>query len=189
MALCEGSVIYIFLVAPKLFGHAYISKSLPHVKIQHHFPRQSSSVIFQSFCQREGIVKEVLARSIQMSWNFAHSLIWSPPPICSPIQSSMWAQDQIFDSGNIFRSWSKCILYCLKNSHKLPDHDPTNKTSLHPIWDHFNEPFNHQNYSNFLDREDACEASTILACSFGMRFLQHLCMSMSWGFAKLHPIP
>ena len=67
MALCEGSVIYIFLVAPKLFGHAYISISLPHAQIQLYLPSQSSSVIFQSFCQTEAIVKEVLARSTQMS--------------------------------------------------------------------------------------------------------------------------
>ena len=67
MARCEGNVIYIFLVAPKLFGNAYTSKSLPHAQIQPHLLSQSSSVIFQSFCQTEGFVKEVLARSIQMS--------------------------------------------------------------------------------------------------------------------------
>ena len=67
MALCEGSVIYIFLVGPKLFGHASISKSLPHAKMQLHLPSQIPTVIFQSFCQTKGFVKEVLARSIQMS--------------------------------------------------------------------------------------------------------------------------
>ena len=67
MALCEGSVIYIFLVAPKLLGHSFVSKSLSHAQVQRYLPSQSSSVIFQSFCQTESFVKEVLARSTQMS--------------------------------------------------------------------------------------------------------------------------
>ena len=67
MALCEGSVIYIFVVAPNPFGHVYMSKYLPHAQVQIYLPSQSSSVNFQSFCQTEGFVKEVLARSTQMS--------------------------------------------------------------------------------------------------------------------------
>ena len=66
MAPCEATVIYIFRVAPKIFGHAYISKSVPHAQIQLYLPSQSPLVGFQSFCQTEGFVKEVLARSIQM---------------------------------------------------------------------------------------------------------------------------
>ena len=89
----------------------------------------------------------------------------------------MWTHDQIFDSDNIFRLWSKVILYCFKNYDKLPDHSSTHKTSLHPIWHHFIEPFDHQNYSKFLVSRDVCEASAILACPFGMSFLQHLHMT------------
>ena len=92
------------------------------------------AVHVQTFCQTEGIVREVLARVIQMSWNFACLFLCSylyTFPNFSPIQSSMWAQDQIFDSGNIFRLWSKCILYCFINSEKIPDHAPTYITSLH----------------------------------------------------------
>ena len=62
---------------------------------------------------------------------------------------------------------------------KLPEHAATPKTSLHPIWDHFIEPFDRQNYSKFLDRNDVCEASTILVNPFGMSFLQHFYMSIS----------
>ena len=67
MAFYEGSFIYLFLVAPKHFGHTFASKTLFHAKIQLHLPSESSSVKFQSFSQTEAIVKEVLARSIQMS--------------------------------------------------------------------------------------------------------------------------
>ena len=67
MAFCEGSATYPFLIAPKPFGHSLMSKSLPHAKIQLYLPSQSSSAIFQTLCQTEGIVKELLARSFQMS--------------------------------------------------------------------------------------------------------------------------
>ena len=67
MALCEESVIYIFPNDPKLVGHLFMSKSLPHAKIQLYLPSQSFLVNFQSFCQTEATVKEVLARGIQMS--------------------------------------------------------------------------------------------------------------------------
>ena len=67
MAFCEGSDIYLILFTPILFGHSFMTKSLPHAKTQLHLPSQSSLVIFPSFCQAEAIVKEVLARSIQMS--------------------------------------------------------------------------------------------------------------------------
>ena len=92
VAFCEGSATYPFLIAPKPFGHSLMSKSLPHDKIQLYLPSQSSSAIFQTFCRIEGIVKEVLPRSFQMSWNFAHSLMCSyhdPPPSFSSILSSM----------------------------------------------------------------------------------------------------
>ena len=96
----------------------------------------------------------------------------------------MWAHEQIFDSGNIFRLWSKCILYCFKNLDKLPDHYYTHKTSLHQIWHHFIDPFNHHNYSKFLVSRDVCEASAILACPFSMIFLKHINMSKLSSFAK-----
>ena len=181
------------MFAPKLFGNDISSKSLPHAKIQLYLPSQSSSAIFQSFYQTEGIVKEVLSRFIQMSWTFPHSFVCSyyhTPPNFSPIQSSMWAQGQIFNSVNIFRSWSKYILYCFINSKKLSDHAPTQITYLHQIWGHFIKKFSLQNYSKFLDREDVCEASTILDCPFGMKFLQHHYMSKSSWFTKFqsHPI-
>ena len=67
VAFCEGSATYPFLIAPKLFGNAMSSKSLPHAKIQLYLPSQSSSAIFQTFCQTGAIVKEVLAMVIQMS--------------------------------------------------------------------------------------------------------------------------
>ena len=67
VVFCEGSATYPFLIAPKPFGHSLMTKSLPHAKIQLYLPSQSSSVIFQSFCQTKAIVKEVLARVIQMS--------------------------------------------------------------------------------------------------------------------------
>ena len=85
----------------------------------------------------------------------------------------MWSQEQIFVSGNIFRVWSKYILYCFKNPDKLTNHSSTHKTSLHQFWHHFIEPFDHHNYSNFLVSGDVCEASAILVCPFGMSFLQH----------------
>ena len=89
----------------------------------------------------------------------------------------MWAQEQIFVSVNIFRLWSKYILYYFKNPDKLPDHSYTHKTSLHPFWHHFIEPFDHHNYFKFLSREDVCEASAILVSPFGMSFLHHLHMT------------
>ena len=67
MAFCEGSATYPFLIAPKIFGHDISSNLLPDAKIQLYLPSQSSLVIFQSFCQAEAIVKEVQARSIQIS--------------------------------------------------------------------------------------------------------------------------
>ena len=62
VAFSEGSATYPFLISPKPFGYFLMSKSLPHAKIQLYLPSQSSSAIFQTFCQTEGIVKEVLAR-------------------------------------------------------------------------------------------------------------------------------
>ena len=96
----------------------------------------------------------------------------------------MWAQEQIFVSGNIFRLWSKYILYCFKNPDKLPDHSYTHKTSLHPFWHHFIDPFDHHNYSKFLSREDVCEASTILALPNGMILCEHLHMTKWLSLAQ-----
>ena len=118
-ALCEGSAIYIFLIALKIFGHSFLPKSLPHDKIQLHFPSKSYSANFQSFCPERSFVKEVLARLIQMSWNFGRPFIWSNncfPPNFISIQQSMWAHLQILVSGHNFSLWSNYILYCFKNS-------------------------------------------------------------------------
>ena len=49
-----------------------------------------------------------------------------------------------------FQVVKKCILYCFKNPDKLPDHSYAHKTSLHPIWHHFIDPFDHHNYFKFL---------------------------------------
>ena len=89
----------------------------------------------------------------------------------------MWAQEQIIDSGNILRVWSKCILYFFKNPDKLPDHSYTHETSLHLIWHHFIDPVDHHNYSNFLVSRDVCEASTILALPNGMILCENLHMT------------
>ena len=89
----------------------------------------------------------------------------------------MWAQEHIFDSGNIFRLWSKYILYCLKNHDKLLDHSYTHKTSIHPFWHHLIDPFDHQYYFQFLSRGDVCEASTILALPNGMILCENLHMT------------
>ena len=51
--------LYIFLIALGIFGHSFLSKSLPHDKIQLHLPSKSSSANFQSFCPPRSIVKEV----------------------------------------------------------------------------------------------------------------------------------
>ena len=86
--LYEGSAIYIFLIALGIFGHSFLSKSLPHDKIQLHLPSKSSSANFQSFCSTRTVVKEVLARHILMSWIFATSSIFpnhSSPQNLSPI--------------------------------------------------------------------------------------------------------
>ena len=66
MALCEGSVIYISPIDSQLFW-ACLYVQMPHAQVQIYLPSQSSSVNFQSFCQSEGFVKEVLATSTQMS--------------------------------------------------------------------------------------------------------------------------
>ena len=66
MALCEGSVIYIFPSDSQPFWACLYVQIISHAQVQIYWPSQSSSVNFQSFCQTEGFVKEVLARSIQI---------------------------------------------------------------------------------------------------------------------------
>ena len=96
----------------------------------------------------------------------------------------MWAHEQIFVSGNIFRLWNKYTLHCFKNPDKLPNHSSTHKTSLHPFWHHFIDPFDHHNYFKFLSRGDVCEASTSLALPNGMRLFEHLHMTKSSSLAQ-----
>ena len=143
MAVCEGSATYLCLFGPKLFGHSFLSISLPHAKIQLYLDIKSPLANFQSFWLTRSFVKQVLARSIQMSWNFASIFICSnhdSPPSFNPIQSSMWAQPQILVSGQIFTLWSNYILYCSIISENLPEHSHDHKTSLHQFWDQFMEP-------------------------------------------------
>ena len=71
MALCEASAIYLCSIAPNVFGPSLVSISLPHDKIQLNLPSEYSWAIIQSSCLRELVVKEVLARLILFSWNFA----------------------------------------------------------------------------------------------------------------------
>ena len=59
---------FIFLIGLKNFGHSFLSRSLPHDKIQLHLPSKSSSANFQSFCPPRTFVREVLAMHILMSW-------------------------------------------------------------------------------------------------------------------------
>ena len=111
--LYEGSAIYIFLIALGIFGHSFLSKSLPHDKIQLHLPSKSSSANFQSFCPPRSIVKEVPFLYIEMTWNLYSSFIcpnYHPPPNCSSVKSSMWAQVQFIFYGQIGTLQSKCYL-------------------------------------------------------------------------------
>ena len=136
MTLCKASAIYLCLNASKLFGHLFLSISLPHAKIQLNLPSKNSSAIFQSSCLKEVMVKEVLARHIQMSWNFARSFIWSnhhSPKDLSLIQSSIWARHPIFDFGHIFKLWSNYILYCFIMAEHLLGHAATPTNHLHQI--------------------------------------------------------
>ena len=42
-ALCEASAIYLWSFDPNLFGHIFMSISLPHAKIQLHLPSKGRS--------------------------------------------------------------------------------------------------------------------------------------------------
>ena len=48
MAHCEASAIFLFPIDLKLLGHLFLSISLPHAKMQPHFPSIYLIVIFQS---------------------------------------------------------------------------------------------------------------------------------------------
>ena len=111
--LYEGSAIYIFLIALGIFGHSFLSKSLPHDKIQLHLPSKSSSANFQSFCPPRSIVKEVPFLYLEMKWNLYSSFIcpnYHPPPNCSSVKSSMWAQVQFIFYGQIGTLQSNCYI-------------------------------------------------------------------------------
>ena len=177
MALCKGSAIYICLIDPKLLGQLFLSISLAHAKIQLNLPSKYSWAIFQSSCLREVIVKEVQARHIQMSWNFARSFIWSnhdSPPNMSSCNSSMWAQLQILVSGQIFSLWSNYILYCFNWAETLPGHASTYINSLHQVLPQLVNPIALCNFSKFLSRMKLCEASATLVFPNGMKLLQKL---------------
>ena len=143
MAHCEASAIYLCPFDPKLFVNLSLSKYLTCAKIQLYLPSQTSSMIFQSSCLREAFVKEVLTSIILMSWNFACLFLCSyylTPTNFSSIPWSMWAHHQIFDFVNIFRLWSKYILYFFILLENLPEHSPTQITALHQIWHQFLKP-------------------------------------------------
>ena len=112
-----------YLFYSQTFWAFFYVQIMAHAKSQLHLPSQTSSVIFQSFCQTEAIVKEVLARSIQINWNFAclFTCSYHSPPNFSPSPWSMWEQDQIFASVYIFTFWSKYILYCFILAEHLPE--------------------------------------------------------------------
>ena len=73
IALCEGSAISISLITLILFGHSFLSKSLPHENFRNDLPSKSFSANFQSLCSANSFVKEVLDRNILMSWIFSTS--------------------------------------------------------------------------------------------------------------------
>ena len=140
LAHCKVSAIYTLPIALKFFGQSSISKSLPHANIQLHLPSKSSSANLQSFYPERSFVKKVLARLIQMIWDFSKSSIWlnhHSPQNLSSIQQSMWDHHPIFYSGHILSLWGNYILYCFIIAKNLPGHDPTYITSLHQIWAHF----------------------------------------------------
>ena len=135
---------------------------------------------FLSSWSTGSLMKEVLARSIQMNWIFACTFICpnqDSPPSFNSIQSSMWAEHQFLVSGHIFQLWSNYILYCFIIAENLPEHYPTHITYLHNIWAHFIFPIIPYNFSKILVREDICEGSTILACPNGIKILQNLHMT------------
>ena len=75
IAHCEASAIYLCPFEPKLLGQLLLSISLLHDKMQTHLPSSNLIMIFQSLCLERNFVKEVQARHIQMSCNFAWSCI------------------------------------------------------------------------------------------------------------------
>jgi hypothetical protein len=171
LAVCEASTIYICLLALKLFMHYLLSISLPHAKIQLYLDIKSLLANFQSFWATGIFVKQVLARNIQLSWNFASIFICSnhdSPQSFNPIQSSMWAQPQILASGQIFTLWSNYILYCSVIAENLPEHSPTHITYLHQIRAHFIPPFILSYFSQILSSRMLFEGSTILVYPNGM---------------------
>ena len=133
--------------------------------------------IFGSSCLREVIVKEVQARHIQMSWNFARIFIWSnneSPPNMISCNSTMWAQLQILVSGQIFSLWSNYILYCFNWAENLPGHASTHIHSLHQVLPQLVNPIALCNFSKILSKMKLCEASATLVFPNGMKSLQHL---------------
>ena len=143
MAHCEASAIFLCPIDLKLLGHLFLSISLPHHKIRPHLPSSHLIMIFQSFCLERNFVKEVQARHIQMSCNFAWTFISSydsSPPKLSSCNASMWAQLQIFVSAQNFSLWSKYILSCSIMAVNSPRPSIIHITYLHPFWACFIKP-------------------------------------------------
>ena len=150
---------------------------MPHSNIQLNFPSKYSWAIYQSSCLREVIVKEVHARHIQMSWNFAWSFISSNQSSTQYLSSCnvyMWAQPQILVSGQIFSLWSNYILYWFNWTETLPGHASTCINSHHKVLAQLVNPISMCNFSKFLSRMKLCESSATLVFPNGMKLLQQL---------------
>ena len=115
----------------------------------------------------------------------------------------MWAQDQIFHCGNIFRLWSKCILYCFINSEKntilfpYPNYiSPPNLAPFHLanislkllqvsrqqgcLWSkyHFGESNWYETYTSLYDQimkpcQTWAQVATPFECIIQISFLDH----------------
>ena len=147
-----------FLVCPKwhivkqvpfsssqLTSNTLVIFSCPYNRhmMQPHLPSNYLIIIFQIFCPERSFVKEVQARHLKMSCNFASTLIssyYSPPPKLSSFNASMWSHLQFFDSVQNFSLWSKYILSCSITAGNFYRPSSIHITSLHPFWTHFIKP-------------------------------------------------
>ena len=93
LSSCEASTLFICLIALKICGHSFLFISLPHAKIQLNLASKYFLANFQSFWSIGSFVKQVLARSVQMSCNFSIISIcsnYSAPPNLRITPSTMW---------------------------------------------------------------------------------------------------
>ena len=176
MAHCEASAIFLCPIDLNLLLNLFMSISLPHPKMQPHFPSNYLIMIFQSFFPKRNFV-EVQARHIQMSWNFSWSSIssyHSPPPKLSSCHATMWAHLQFLVSGQNFSLWSKYILSCSIMAANISRTSSIHITSHHQVVSQSLWPFALWNFSKFLVRINLSKASAILVHPTGMKLLEHL---------------